>query len=663
MFDQNLLNEVINSGPVFWAGKQAPVADFTVSTRIVDPDFDFREAASRHGKFSAVYLLEYDLGRIKQWPLIVDEALRLLKHGATSTLFVRFTQSQFLSIFGFAAFLRRRRDFTITLEFQEFDPDGTFVYALRCKRLSVQPTLSTIEFALITDGRRPDKVKRFVDSIAAVRGIDRIAWSVAICGPLAFGETLETLNGEVRFIKEPDQHTSKGWITRKKNLIVETSNAENLLIAHDRYEVPVDFLEQMFEFGADFSVLSPAQFDLQGKRFPDWVTLGSQWAWSIAGMLEYGDYSPHIYINGGVIISKREVLLETPWSDLLFWSQGEDVELTRSMAEKGVTPRLARNVRLRVTDARPGYTYEFARLPFRNDRYVLPGGCSDASEAPGSLMAVNAQVRLADRSPQDLASEGIFIAPGQWGLSAAGIVTLQDGAEFTMDTGAPLGHALFILMETAAAPAQEMTIRINGEVAAWKAEQYADAEGSRIAVSVDETLSQKVRMLTVSLDGSGPLPLTSLGLSMSDRKLDYPVHFGFDFPESLQAHLYGWSNPEPWGIWSVGDKAALRLPLNKVGGGIRLAITAIGFTPKNMPRQTVGIACNGVPLGLFNLEPSGKPGEILVDIEKVVLQRNEEIILEFVPVTTSSPHDQGMSVDQRQLGLGLMSIHASPLPQ
>jgi hypothetical protein len=660
MFDQNLLDELMNTGPVFWAGKQAPVADFTASTRIVDSDFDFREAASRHGKFSAVYLLEYDLGRFKQWPLIVDEALRLLKHGATGTLFVRFIQSQFFSVFGFAAFLRRRRDFNITLEFQEFDPEGTFVYALRCKRLSTQPTLSTIEFALITDGRRLDKVKRFIDSVAVVRGIDRIAWSVAICGPLAFGETLEKLGGKVRFINEPDQHTTKGWITRKKNLIVETSSAENLLIAHDRYEVPVDFLDQMFEFGADFSVLSPAQLDLQGKRFPDWVTLGSQWAWSVAGMLEYGDYSPNIYINGGVIISKREVLLETPWSDLLFWNQGEDVELTRSMVEKGITPRLARNVRLTVTDARPGYTYEFARLPFRNDKYVLPGAYADASEAPSSLMAVNTQVRLADRSLQDLGTDGIFVTSNQWSLSAAGMMPLQDGAAFTMDTGAPLSQVLFILLESADAPAPEMTIRVNGEVAPWKAEQYA--EGSRIAVSLDEALLQKVRMLTVSLDNSGPLLLTSLGMSMSDKKLDYPVNFGLDFPEALQTHLYGWSHPEPWGIWSVGDKAALRLPLRKTGGGIHLAITAIGFTPKNMGFQAVGISCNDVPLGLFHLEPAGKPRVILIDIENTVLQRKEEITLEFVPVATSSPHDHGMSVDERQLGLGLISIHASPLP-
>ena len=35
-------------------------------------------------------------------------------------------------------------------------------------------------------------------------------------------------------------------------------------------------------------------------------------------MVEYGDYHPHLYVNGGVMIAKRHVLQTHAWNELLF---------------------------------------------------------------------------------------------------------------------------------------------------------------------------------------------------------------------------------------------------------------------------------------------------------------------------------------------------------
>lgn len=376
MFDAKLLKYICTAERVFWAGKHPPLSSMTTSTRIFDLNKDFREISVHHGNFSVVFLVEYNLGDFKQWPLILDEALRLLRYGKQGILLVRFAQSSLLSIFAFAAFLRRRKDFVFELMYQDEYSGGMFLYSIYCTREAIIPALKSFEFALITDGKRIDKVSRFIQSIGKVRGINNIDWSIAICGPRNFAQKLAIKSEKIRFIEEPQQHRHKGWITQKKNFIVETSQSENMLIAHDRYEIPADFLEKMLEFGPDFFVIVPAQKETTGLRFPDWVTIGSQWSITPSAMLQYGDYSPHIYINGGVIISKQRKLAETPWNHLLFWNQFEDVELTRILVENGNIPRLARKVQLTVTEVRPGYTASFLQPSFFPATYWEGSACN-----------------------------------------------------------------------------------------------------------------------------------------------------------------------------------------------------------------------------------------------------------------------------------------------
>jgi cell division protein ZapA (FtsZ GTPase activity inhibitor) len=535
MFDAKLLNEICGSEAVFWAGIYPPVNSMVTSTRIFDPECDFRQSCAQHGTCSAVYLVEYNLGQFKQWPLILDEALRLLPYGKRSTLFVRFSQSALLSVFAFAAFLRRRKDFSFELIYQDQDSDGTFVYAIYCTRENVIPTLATFEFALITDGRRPDKVTRFIDSVARVRGIDNIDWRVAICGPTVFGETLDRRNGQVRFIEEPDQHMTKGWITRKKNLIVETTQAENLLIAHDRYEVPVSFLDQLFEFGADFSVITPAQIDTSGKRFPDWVAIGSQWSWTPCAMLQYGDYSPHSYVNGGAIISKRRVLTDTPWSNLLFWNQGEDVELTRSMTEQGVTPRLARLVKLIVTDARPGYIFDFMHVPPIPHAYAVTNGDAnqsqdaDPSQITISSFNVGNTLDLRNKDLSQLAAEGIVAEDTSWGLTNVGLTLLHHSAELAINI-APRGEGSFYLEVQVPAYADSAKVHIsaNGTPLELKWSDD-DKQGLLRATSLmDQALAPAAPCIVLSVESTDAIALTTLRLSARESKLGKTLSFIYE---------------------------------------------------------------------------------------------------------------------------------------
>lgn len=521
MLEPLLLDELTGNPPVFWAGERMPTAGMEHSCALFDAESDFRLPPSAHGRFCTVYLLEYDLARYKQWPLIVDEALRLFRYGQRGTLFLRFTEGPLLSAFAFAAFLRRRGDFKFELVYQDAFTDGTVVYCLHCARDASRPTLLSFEFALITDGKRPHAAALFAQSVSAIRGIESVEWSIAVCGPAQVGEVQANTAGgpAIRYIDAPESHDSRGWITRKKNLLVGTSLADNLIIAHDRYTMPPEFLEQLFEYGADFDVLVPMQNDSSGERFPDWVTIGSQWTRTGSAILEYGDYSPHGYVNGGLIIGKRRVLSATPWNDLLFWGQYEDVELSRALSEHGITPRLARTVRVNVTATRPGYLQDFERLPFLPDQIALPRFGAVQTEVLVSEFRVGDTYRLDQRSTlRELAAAGIVASNSQWTLAPAGLVFLTRTGSLTVALRARREQSRFLAAFVPAyAGATLMTIEVNRRPLRLRWVECGN--GLRCArAMLDDVLDQNASTLTLQFHvDTDAVMLIALAISAQDH--------------------------------------------------------------------------------------------------------------------------------------------------
>ena len=221
-------------------------------------------------------------------------------------------------------------------------------------------------FGLITDGKREDNVIAFVKSIYAIHGLDD--FEILICGPEI--EELSEMN--VLFIKTPDEFDHLGWITKKKNLIARKSSKQNLLIAHDRYVLPENFLEKMIGYGGDFDVISPRQVTPDGKRFPDWVCTGANWSWSPSGMLDYDDYSPYNYVNGGLTLAKTALMKRVGWNELLFWGQAEDVELSRRLLQDGAIHRPFTQLVISTLEARLNYDDAFMKIPVSKKSFILP---------------------------------------------------------------------------------------------------------------------------------------------------------------------------------------------------------------------------------------------------------------------------------------------------
>lgn len=376
-------------GEVLWLGRKPPRADMAIGQDIFESRSGYRLPAKFHQAFDLVLCTETDIGRVKQWPLVLDEALRALKPGGRIVL--QGTETGFLSIFQLANFLEKWTQGQVRPIRQALN-EGRYQVGIQLTH--THPRAASIDdftFAVVTDGRKPALVARFVDSIrkASVAGGRKSA--ILVCGPCTAIDHLPD-KSDVRLVEQDSAFEALGWITKKKNLLVRSAMTENIMVAHDRYYAPEDFFASMEAFGGDFDVVVPSQKSVTGARIPDWVMTADSLNWTTPGWMEPADYHPHTYVNGGVIIAKRRCLEATPWNDLLFWGQAEDVEMSRRLAEAGVTPRLAPRLVVQSDQPRPDFFEAFEGVPYRSESYV-------STARPSWTEGGDEEVKAASRRP------------------------------------------------------------------------------------------------------------------------------------------------------------------------------------------------------------------------------------------------------------------------
>lgn len=448
----------------YWLGGNPPSSDFHQSVNILIGQSGYRENPGLHGTFHEIHASEIDLGQLKVWPVILDELIRLISFGEErSLLVIRFTQSKMLSIFKLANFLRNRIDIDFELVSSESSPDGNTILKLFVQRKLNKPSLMNFEFCLITNGARNSAVLDFIKSVKEIEGISEIDSGITICGPRSVADLLEKQHPDVKFIFEPEQHKNKAWITKKKNMLVASTNRENILVAHDRYLLPSNFLNEMFRFGGDFDVISPAQKLVDGNRFPDKVAMNSCWSWSPSMLLEYEDYHPYEYVNGGAVIAKTDILKKFPWNELLFWNQAEDVELSRQLQANSVVTRNSSAINLVVSEVRENYLDTFLLCPDIVDTYPLVTTNSEYSNPP-YLEATNNQTLdlklLNDHG--DFFRNGLDFFKHDWIASQKGLTSLNNVADLQIEASE---NSDFIVINFITTPKANVICSVsNGEV-------------------------------------------------------------------------------------------------------------------------------------------------------------------------------------------------------
>ena len=121
----------------------------------------------------------------------------------------------------------------------------------------------------------------------------------------------------------------------------------------------------------------------------------------------------------------------------------------------------------------------------------------------------------------------------------------------------------------------------------------------------------------------------------------------------------GWSAPEPWGVWSVGPRAELAIPIReRLEGDVTISIEAQAYVaPPQLEGQTVIVEANGTEITKLSYGRSDKQRVTrLVTVPRDVAARLNPIRIAFNILTPRSPAELGLGRDDRKLGIGLQAL-------
>lgn len=199
-------------------------------------------------------------------------------------------------------------------------------------------------FGIVTNGEVDDRIEKIIDSIES-QNIPN--YEIIIVG------NSNISRDKTRVVKF-DENIMPLWITRKKNIITDLAQFENIVYLHDYIELSDTWYSGFLEFGNDFDICITKIANYNGTRYRDWCIC----MWNdptvahITGernalisnivepgmkcLLPYNEnrLTKHMYLSGAYWISKKKVMLEFPLNENLCWGQGEDVFWSIQVREK-----------------------------------------------------------------------------------------------------------------------------------------------------------------------------------------------------------------------------------------------------------------------------------------------------------------------------------------
>ena len=172
-------------------------------------------------------------------------------------------------------------------------------------------------FGIVTSGVNQQHLLLQIDSI---RKLNLEKYQIIVVGGS------RPLGADVKHV-EFDESQVPGWITKKKNLIAQNADFENLVVSHDYIGFHQDWAAGFEIFGADWDVCMTRVEDISGRRFYDWVY------WDCPDKPRYSavpyDQPAHTnmqFIPGGYFVTKTSFFSEHPLDETLSWGESEDVE-------------------------------------------------------------------------------------------------------------------------------------------------------------------------------------------------------------------------------------------------------------------------------------------------------------------------------------------------
>jgi len=150
------------------------------------------------------------------------------------------------------------------------------------------------------------------------------------------------LNKDSRYkVIDFDDSDKSGWITKKKNILVQNSSFENIVIMHDYFVFQPGWYTGFLKFGENFQVAMNKILNYDGQRFRDWC-LNPYDVIPPTGPIENREFllpydvnlTSKMYISGSYWVAKTRFMLENPLDEELAWGQSEDMAWSNIVRKK-----------------------------------------------------------------------------------------------------------------------------------------------------------------------------------------------------------------------------------------------------------------------------------------------------------------------------------------
>lgn len=192
-------------------------------------------------------------------------------------------------------------------------------------------------FGIITNGKRGDWVQQIIKS---VRQQKIPHFEIIICG---------TYTGKVGkdIIYIPfNKRDDKGWITKKKNLIVQKARYENICMLHDRMVLDKNWYKGIKKWGNCFENLGCVQ-TYNGSRVNDWIASHffvenrERDKFSFESYVNYPDWYESVWFLGQLNIFKKYIVVKNNlwWNENLYYGQREDYDFSKRLNKSGFIHR------------------------------------------------------------------------------------------------------------------------------------------------------------------------------------------------------------------------------------------------------------------------------------------------------------------------------------
>ncbi len=173
-----------------------------------------------------------------------------------------------------------------------------------------------ITFGIITNGSSDPWLHQIVDSIENT-GISKKDYEIVLVG----GQDIHRRNLQhIAF----DESKKSNWITKKKNLIIDSAANDTLVLLHDYITFDINWYYEFVSFCTQYpqwDVCMNQILNLDGTRYRDWVGWPPKW-------IDYNDWSQtqNMYVSGAYWIATRAFMRQNKLDETRVWGYSEDLE-------------------------------------------------------------------------------------------------------------------------------------------------------------------------------------------------------------------------------------------------------------------------------------------------------------------------------------------------